>query len=95
MVRTLRISATFIRLNSNISFTSRDKVNREGTSTLLLRSIKMSMSSSSSTIAKGQCLRATQRVIFIWNLCGVYVEPCAKAAIEPEPVAVMPVQDLA
>ena len=89
-LRTLRISETLTRLILNISCTSHDTVTREGTSTLLLRSVKISMSSSSSTIVKGRWRRATQSAIFIRNFCGVYVEPCANAVIVLQPGASTP-----
>jgi len=55
----------------------------------------MSTNSSSSTMAKGRCRRATQMASFIRNLCGVYVEPWANAAMEDEPRVETPVHDLA
>src|SRR5882762_8454915 len=64
---TCKISATLTQLIWNISFTSRETVTRDGTSTLLLRSMKMSISLSSSTIAKGLWRRATQSASFMRN----------------------------
>ena len=87
---TLRITATLTQLKSNISFTSRDTVKREGTSTLLFRSMKISISSSSLTIANGQWRCATQIASFILNFCGVYIEPCANVVMELELAAMVP-----
>ena len=69
--RTLRIAATLTRHMSNIALTSCDTVKCDGTSTLLSKSVKISLSSSSSTIAKGQWRRATQIASFMRNFCGV------------------------
>ena len=72
------ISATLTRLIWKISFTSRETVYRDGVTTLLLRSVNISRSSGSSTIANGRFRRTTQRAIFhlvllwcVWLLTGV------------------------
>lgn len=64
---TWRISETLTRLIRKISFTSRETVERDGTSTLLLRSIKISINSSSSTMAKGRWRRETHSASFRRN----------------------------
>jgi hypothetical protein len=52
--------------------------------------MKISTSLSSSTILNGQWRHATHNASFILNFCGVYVEPCANAAMEFELVAMAP-----
>ena len=64
---TCKIPTTVARLIWNISFTSRETVLHNGTLTLLLRSIKISISSSSSTIENGLWQRATHNASLTWN----------------------------
>ena len=85
---TCRISMTLAQLIWKISFTSWDTIKWEGTSTLLFKSMKMSISSSSSTMENGPWWWATHNTIFIWNFGYEYIDPCTNAVMAEVPVVV-------
>jgi len=78
---TCRIAATLTRLIVNISLTSLKRVVGEGTITLLLRSVRISMNSGSATMANGRWRRTAHNASFMRNFGAEYEEPCANAAM--------------
>jgi len=79
--RTWRIFPTFAFDTWNISFTSRDTVVADGTSTFAYSIRKIWRSGASSTMAKGRWHCVTQRLIRYRNSALLYVEPWAKSVI--------------
>jgi hypothetical protein len=79
--RTWRIFPTFAFNTWNISFTSRDTVVADSTSTFAYSIQKIQRSGTSSMMAKGQWHCITQRLIKYQNSALLYVEPWAKSVI--------------
>jgi len=78
---TCRIAATLTRLIVNISLTSLERVVGEGTITLLLRSVMISMNSGSATIANGRWRQTIHNASFMRSFGAEYEEPCANEAM--------------